>query len=172
MNLHALVVVIVRLLALDFLLRAALQTAPQLFQFVNVAGASFQSVMLPTILCAGMVAVAAVFWFLAARIARLVTRALPQDVSFGSLSLVDCYSLGFVGVGLFYISSYLAPVLRCSHFLFMTATSSEGSASADQVDWYKVMQATTPFLLGVALFVKGRRWAVALARKHRQCEAD
>ncbi len=173
MNLQSLIVVVLRLLALDFLLRVAVQLTPQLLQFLRIYERSplddSQSFMvLPWLMLIGLVAAAALLWFLALPIARLVTRGVSHDLSFGAMSLVDCYSIAFMAVGLFYISSHLPQVLNWGHFLFKAAASHSGDSWKEGVEWYQVSQAFIPFIVGVVLFVNSRRWAVALGRRQTE----
>lgn len=170
MNLQSLVVVVVRLIALDFLLRVAVQLAPQLLSFTELYhGASLDEpwslLVLPCVLVVGLVVSAVLFWVFALPIARLVTRGVPHDLSFGTLSLVDCYSVAFMGIGLFYIANHLPQILNWTHFLFKVAALRPGDTWKEEVKWYDVSQAFIPFIVGVVLFVNGRRWAAALARR-------
>ena len=170
MNIQSLVVIVLRLMALDFLLRVALQLTPQMLSFFHLYQSSSADiphsfVPLPLLLLGAMFATAVLLWFLALPIARFVTRRVSQDLSVGALSLADCYSIAFIGVGLFYISSHLPQVLNWTHFLFKMAASSPGSDWKEQVPWYDVSRAFITFVTGVVLFVNGRRWAVTLARR-------
>src|SRR5688572_17180016 len=110
MNLQSLVVIVLRLLALDFLLRVAVQLTPQLLQYLRVyessqLDGSRSFMVLPWLMLVGLIVAAVLLWFLALPIARFVTRGVSQDLSFGTMSLADCYSIAFMAVGLFYISS-------------------------------------------------------------------
>ena len=171
MNLQSLVVVVLRLMALDFLLRVAVQLTPQLLQFLiyerSALDDSRSFIVLPWLVLGGLIAAAVLLWFLALPIARFVTRGVAHDLSFGVMSLVDCYSIAFMALGLFYISSHLPHVLNWAHyFLKMAASGARDSEQA--VRGYDVSQAVIPFILGVFLFVNGRRWAVALARRQTE----
>jgi hypothetical protein len=173
MNLQSLIVVVLRLMALDFLLRVAVQLTPQLLQFFRLyerspLDDSHSLTVLPWLVLIGLVVAAALLWFLALPIARFVARGVSQDLSFGSMSLVDCYSIAFMAVGLFYIVSHLPQVLTWSHYLFKARASHSGEAWKEAVQWYDVWQAFIPFIVGVVLFVNGRRWAVALARRQTE----
>jgi len=76
-----------------------------------------------------------------------------------------------MAVGLFYISSHFPQVLNWAHYLFKAAASRAGDAWKQGVEWYQVSQAFIPFIVGVVLFVNGRRWAVALARRETESPA-
>jgi len=167
MNLQSLVVVVLRLMALDFLMRVAVQLTPHMLLSLGLyphspvdGGPS----VLPWLVLAAMIISAVLLWSLALPIARFVTRGVAHDLSFGAMSLVDCYSIAFMAVGLFYISGNLPQVLNWTHYLFKMAVAS--SSWKEEVKWYDVSQAFIPFIVGVVLFVNGRRWAVALSRRH------
>ncbi len=175
MNLQSLVVIALRLLALDFLLRVAVQLTPQILQFLRLyeqspLDGSRSDMVLPWLMLAGLIVAAVLLWFLALPIARFVTRGVSQDLSLGAMSLVDCYSIAFMAVGLFYISSHLPQVLNWAHYFLKTAAS--GHRDGERAfSGYDVSQAFIPFIVGVVLFVNGRRWAVALARRQSESAA-
>ncbi len=174
MNLQSLVVVVLRLMALDFLLRVAVQLTPQILMVLRLSTRSplddsRSDLAVPLLFIIAMIICAVLFWVFALPIARFVTRGVSHDLSFGSVSLVDCYSVAFMAVGIFYISSHLPQVLNWAHFFLKTAASGHGD-SEDTYRGYDVSQAFIPFIVGVALFVNGRRWAVALARRQTESE--
>jgi hypothetical protein len=129
MNIQSLVVVALRLLALDFLLRVAVQLTPQMLQLLKmdeqlgVAGDSRYRTTAWMALLA-LVVGAALLWFLAVPIARLVTRNVSQELSLGSLTLADCYSVVFIGIGLLYMVRCLPKVLSLANY-FLTTPASE-----------------------------------------------
>jgi hypothetical protein len=175
MNLQTLIVVILRLMSLNFLLQVAIGSAPRILHFIEIyqhaPSDDLRSLLvLPWLVVVGLIISAILLWVFALPIARLVTRGVPHDLSFGALSLVDCYSIAFVSVGLFYIASHLAQVLNWTHYLFKAAASKPGNTWKEGFSWYEVSQAFIPFIVGVVLFVNGRRWAVTLA--HRQTESS
>jgi hypothetical protein len=168
MNLQSLVVVVLRLMALDFLLRVAVQLTPQMLLYFGMYQRSpldSAPSVLPWLVLAALVASAVILWFLALPIARFVTRGVSHDLSFGAMSLIDCYSIAFMAVGLLYFSSNLPQVLNWMHYLLKMAASSSGDSWKEQVRWYDISQTVMTFIVGVVLFVNGRRWAVALARR-------
>ncbi len=169
MNLQSLVVVALRLIALNFLLQVAVQLTPPMLRYLQVYGASagdgsgsFLAVSWPFI--AAIIICAALFWVMALPIARFVTRGVSQDISFGSLSLIDCYSVAFIGVGVFYMAGYLPELLNWAHYFLRTAAS-KPQFDDNTSSPYAVSRTIMSFIFGVILFVNGRRWAVALARK-------
>jgi hypothetical protein len=174
MNLQSLVVVVLRLMALDFLLRVAVQLTPvMLLHFGMHRRSPVDSApsVLPWLVLAAIFACAILLWFLALPVARIITRGVSHDLSFGAMSLVDCYSIAFMSVGLFYISSNLPQVLNWAHYLFKMAASNSGGWWKEEVRWYDVSQAFIPFIVGVVLFVNGRGWSVTLARWQTESSA-
>ena len=172
MNLQRLVVVVLRLMALDFLLRVAVQLTPQMLQFLRLYERSTfddprSLLILPWLVLAGTIFAAVLIWRFALPIARFVTRGIPHDLSFGKMSLIDCYSVAFMGIGLFYIASHLPTVLNWAHYFLKTAASNSQD-TGEGVSGYVVSEAFIPFIVGVVLFVNGRRWAAALARRHTE----
>lgn len=172
MDLQSLIVVVLRLMALDFLLRVAVQLTPQILKFLRVyeqspLDGSRSYMVLLWLMLVGLIVAAVLLWFLALPIARFVTRGVSHDVSFGAMSLVDCYSIAFMAVGLFYISSHLPQVLNWAHYFLKTAAS--GHREGEQgFSRYEVSQALITFIVGVVLFMNGRRWAVALTRRQTE----
>lgn len=173
MNLQSMIVVILRLMALNFFLQAAVRLSPQLLrlsqitreeQFARIAPYLF----VPVTLVIGLIMGGILIWVFALPIARLVTCGVSRDLSFGSLSLVDCYSVAFIGIGLFYIVGHFPLVLNAAH-LFLKTAASGGDTGVGPIG-YNMTQAFIPFIVGAFLFVKGRSWAVALARSQEQSE--
>ena len=159
---------------IDILKRLAVQLTPQMLLYFGMYQRSpldNAPSVLPWLVLAGLIAAAVILWFLALPIARFVTRGVSHDLSFGAMSLADCYSIAFMAVGLYYISSNLPLVLNWTHYLFKMAATSAGSSWKEDVKWYDVSQAFIPFIVGVVLFVNGRRWAVALARRQTESSA-
>jgi hypothetical protein len=173
MSLRTLIVVVLRLMALNFLLQVAIQLSPQILRFTDAyrqgrASDMDSYVVIPFFVVGGLIVGAILIWVFAIPIAQLVTRGLPSELSFGSLSLLDCYSVAFIGIGLFYIASHLPQALSWTHYLFQAAASKPGLTWREGVPWYEVWSAFIPFVAGVILFVKGRSWAAVLARKHEK----
>lgn len=169
MHLQNLVIVFLRLLAVNFLLQSFLNVLPVAYRLTaptsdlpESAGATGAPLgMMFAALAAGSL----IIWFLAGTIARLVTRGIPSEISLGSLNLVDCYSVAFMGVGLFYIVGYLSPFLIWSHYL-LHAAATGGDKWKEGIDWYACSQSIIPVFVGVLLLAYGRTWAVKLARRH------
>jgi hypothetical protein len=170
MNLHSLVVVLLRLFSLDFLFqvffRLLFQLPSLISGFQHLPGDEFRSaIALPFLVILGMFLGAVLLWVFAMPIARLVTRGLPVELSFGALYLSDCYSIVFVGLGLYYAVMYFPSVLNWSYYLLKMEASQTTNYWRKDTRWYEVSLAFLTFILGMVLFVNGRKWAVALANK-------
>jgi hypothetical protein len=162
MNLQSLVVVLLRLMALDLLLRKTIAAA-----FTQLQGVVRHPLLIiaTAMLVAVIALVAIAIWFLATPIARLVTRGISCDISLGSLTLAHCYSVTFLGVGLYFAGSYLASVLEWGHYLVVTSMSDSADAW-EGFNVYELLQTVITFIVGVVFLVLGRRWGAALARGH------
>lgn len=170
MNLQSLVIVILRLLSLNFFLDTAIRMAPQILRFTDLSQraspAELDTILaMPWLIVTGLIGGAIVLWMFAAPIARAVTHDVPADLSLGTLSLIDCYSIVFMGVGLLYIGNHFPQVLNWTHYLIKAAASHSTGDWKDNVKWYDVSQAVIPFVVGIVLFANGRKWAIALGRR-------
>lgn len=165
MRIETLVVVVLRLLALDFLLRCAVQLTPLLMPYlISTHGA--EKPVVPWFIAGALIISAIALWLGAPLVARVVTHNVSSTISFGSMSLADCYSIAFIGVGLFYVVSHFPEVLNWGHYWFQAAASNAGSTWSDGLNKYQITQAIVPFVVGAILFVNGRRWGIALAKRH------
>jgi hypothetical protein len=165
MMLQSLLVVVLRLIALNFLLQCVSLFASIFVMQSDRLSLNKSAADLPWFVLGSLIVVAILLWFLALPIAKSVTHGVSSELSFGAMSLVDCYSIAFMGAGLFYMCGHLAPTLNWTYYLFTAAASRPGDTWKQGVPWYEVTKAIIPFGVGIVLFVKGREWAVALAQK-------
>ena len=175
MNLQSLVVISLRLIALKFLLDIFLQVMTQ----VTVVGGypddlpfsnPFHSAYV--IVIAGFITGGCMLWVLALPIAKRVTRGVPQELSLGGLSRVDCYSIGFVVVGLWLSAVYFAQVLNWVHYLFGLGARAAAPAKelVEPLNKYDISASVIPFIVGIILLFNGRKWAQCLARRDERNE--
>jgi hypothetical protein len=168
MNLQSLVVVLLCLVSLNLFLQVANQIALLIEKFISYRhheGTGSLLVLMWGVALALIVG-AILVWVFAIPIARLVTRGLPGELSLGSLSLSDCYSVMFIALGLYMIATHIAPALNWAHYLLRIAISRPDKSWQQEVQWYDVSGTVIPFIVGIILFVNGRKWAVALAQRH------
>lgn len=168
MNLQSIVVVLLRLMALNLVLQAVVSLTPHLLNYMSArSDISFAEaqllVALPWLIILGLLLSAVLLWVIALPVARLVTRNVAQEISLGALTLADCYSTAFLLIGLYHIVDNFSAVLSWSHFVFVTAAPGSGTAWREDVNFYEVFGSFVPFVVGVVLVVKGRRWAGRLA---------
>jgi hypothetical protein len=140
MNLQSLIVVSLRLMALNFLLKVIVQLSPQLLRLSEASRQGGVSDMgsylaVPALMVIGLIIAAVLIWVFALPVARFVTHGVSCDLSFGSLSLVDCYSVVFIGIGLFNIASQLPQVINWAHYLLKAAASQPGDTWKQGLHW-------------------------------------
>jgi hypothetical protein len=124
MNIQSLVVVVLRLMALDFLYRLILQSVSSLIELAQksysfrLSGGEFNVWMVfPMTVFGALLLAAILLWIFAPAVARLVSRGVSQDISLGALTLADCYSVAFMGVGLMYIAREVPAAITWAHYL-------------------------------------------------------
>ena len=170
MNLPSLVVILLRILALNFLVEIVVTFLPQLYLY----GGSFGSTPVSNpisfiylLFIAALITGALMLWSLALPIAQRITHGLPLELSFGALSRVDCYSVAFMVVGLWLTAVHFAHSLNRAHYLFRLAASDRtpGEETFSQISGYDVSSAVIPFIIGIILFLNGRKWAARLAER-------
>lgn len=169
MNLTSIIVVVLRLLALNFILRVAVQGTTMVLQstaFLDMnRSPEVWLVLAPWLYMIALAACAVVFWIYAGSIARLVTKGESQQASLGALTLVDCYAIAFTVVGLIYMAANLAVILNWFHF-YMMAGAERGTSLRPPVNHYQLAGPLITFVTGFLLLVKARKWSLALARRH------
>ena len=160
MPLSSIVVIVIRLFALNWLL-----TAVPLLLSASTTPLPHER-HLPAVLMLYVPSVlllifAAALWILTPAIARFVSRGVDTSVSIGSLSRSDLYSFAFVFLGLFFILSSFADVINWMHY-FATASSEDPRRDARVQNLY---QLTRPFLtlaLGLVSLLGAPRWTKKL----------
>lgn len=164
-NVQTLIVVVLRLTALNFLVRVIVELTTPLLVFAGIYQRSTDDNAVPVgwVLVASLVIGAILLWALALPLARVVARGVPNDISLDNLSLADCYSIAFMGVGLVYIISHAAGVWSWTSFMVQSMIHGPRYPWNDRTRGYEIAHAFIPFILGIILVVKRRKWAVKLA---------
>src|SRR5688572_31716832 len=155
MNLQSLVVIALRLLALRFLIEIVATFLPQIYAY----GESFRSpgarsiTFVYVLFIAALITGACMLWSLALPIAQRITAGLPLELNFGSLARVDCYSIAFIGVGVWLVGAHFAQSLGWAHYLFRLAASdrTSGEETFSEVNGYDLFGAVFPFIIGIIL---------------------
>jgi hypothetical protein len=170
MNIQSLIVVVLRLTALNFLVRIIVELTTPLLVFAGIYQRSGEdaSMIIGWVLVASLIFGGILLWVVALPVARLVARGVPNELSLGDLSLADCYSIAFMGVGLVYIVSHLAGVWNWTSFLIQWTLHGPRYPSYDHTRGYEIANVFIPFIVGIILLLKRRKWAVALAGKNSE----
>jgi hypothetical protein len=166
MNTRSLVVIGLRLTALNFFLDGALAVAP----FAMSISSAQRADPYPWLAFISLFILAAVIWMGADSFAALITNGLPDQISLGQLSLADCYSVAFILVGLFYVAGHSPGILNWGIYLIRSGASGSETAWKNQTTFYSIAQSTLPFFVGLAFILKGRRWGIVLADRQNKVE--
>jgi hypothetical protein len=165
MNVKSLIVIVLRLIALNFLVRVIVELTTPLLVFAGVYHRTSDDASMPVgwVLVITLVLGAICLWVLALPVARLVARGVPNEISLGDLSLADCYSIIFMCVGLCYIVGHAAGVWNWTVFMLNSMIHGPRYPWNDRGRGYEIANAFIPFIIGLALLIKRRKWALALA---------
>ena len=165
MNIQSLVAVALRLSALNFLLWTVLESLPVLVRLVQVTG-SPQNLDFGVWLTVGLLLSATLgMWVFAIPLSRLVAKGLPRDTGTGLFSLADGYSVAFIGFEVYFGILHAPHALAWGIHLLKSAASG-GDSWKEGINMNDLLHAMVPFVAGLTLFFKGRRWAVSLAAAH------
>ena len=165
MPLSSIVVIVIRLFALNWLL-----TAVPLFLSAAATplphDGSVVGILTPYAVPVLLLILATVLWILAHATARLVSRGVDSAVSIGSLSRSDLYSFAFVFLGLFFILSSFADVINWIHYF---TVSREDPTHDPRIK--NLYQLTRPFLtlvLGLVSLLGAPRWTKKLVSRDQK----
>lgn len=169
-NIHALIAVALRLTALNFLVRVVVELTTPLLTFAGIyqRSAEDSSMAIGWVFVASLILGAIFLWVLALPLARLIARGVPGDLSFDNLTLADCYSIAFVGIGLVYIVGHAAGVWNWTTFFLHSLIHGPRSPFGDRSRGYEVANIFIPFIIGILLVFKRRTWSRAFAGKDVQ----
>ncbi len=103
-------------------------------------------------------------WIFAGTIARRVTGAVDSELRFSDVTPENLYTLGLLGMGLYYALGNLAGTINWLHYL---AANGAGQAMLDGTDGlslYEVTSVMIPFAAGAAVAVLSPKMGAKLAR--------
>jgi hypothetical protein len=166
MPLSSIVVIVIRLFALNWLFTAV----PLLLSAAATPLPHERrlSVVLTPYAPGGLLLIfAAGLWILTPAIARLVSRGVDTSVSIGSLSRSDLYSFAFVFLGLFFILSSFADVINWIHYF---ATGSHSTPDPRAQNFYQLTRPCLTFVAGVVSLVGAPRWTKKLVAHDQKSE--
>ena len=157
MPLTSIVVIVVRLFALNWLLHALVLIAsataiPLPSKYVGSAIVIHYG---PAVL---LIIFAVLLWILASLLARLVSRGFDATVSVGTLSRLDLYSFAFVFLGLFFVLSSFADVINWIHYF---ATDPRHDSRDNNL--YQITRPCLTLAAGLVSLLGARRWTRKLA---------
>ncbi|HXS67217.1 MAG TPA: hypothetical protein VN761_00140 [Candidatus Polarisedimenticolia bacterium] len=169
-NVHTLIVIALRLIAFNFLVRVVVELTTPLLTFAGIyqRPANDSSMAIGWMLVGSLILGALLLWFLALPIARLIAHGVPGDLTFDNLTLADCYSIAFVGIGLVYIISHAAGVWNWTTFFLHSLIHGPRYPFGDRSRGYEVANIFIPFIVGILLVFKRRKWSRAFAGKDVQ----
>jgi len=165
MNIHTIVAVVLRLVAFNFFLRIVVEISTPLLVFAGIyqRPADDNSMAIGWGLVGALLFGGILLWVLALPAARLVARGIPGDLSFDNLTLADCYSLAFTGVGLVYIVAHLAGAWNWSMYFLRWVFHRQHIPWSDPNRGYQIMSIFIPFVAGIVMVLMRNKWARALA---------
>jgi hypothetical protein len=160
MPLSSIVVIVIRLFALNWLLTAvplllSAATAPLPHEgHLSAVLMRYAPAVLLLVFAAGL-------WILTPFVARFVSRGVDTSVSIGSLSRSDLYSFAFVFLGLFFILSSFADVINWIHYF--TAFSREDPRHDPRIqNFYELTRPCLTLALGLVSLLGAPRWTKKL----------
>src|SRR5437762_187727 len=155
MPLSSIVVIVIRLFALNWLLTAVpllLSAAATPLPHEH----HLSVVLMPYAPAVLLLIFAAVLWILTPAIARVVSRGVDTSVSIGSLSRSDLYSFAFVFLGLFFILSSFADVINWIHY-FTTVSREDPRHDPRVQNLYQLTRPCLTFALGLICMIGAPR---------------
>lgn len=166
MPLSSIVVIVIRLFALNWLFTAV----PRLLSAAATPLPHERplSVVLGLYAPGGLLLIfAAGLWILTPAVARFVSRGVDSSVNLSGLSRSDLYSFAFVFLGLFFILSSFADVINWIHYF---ATASPSTPDPRSQNFYQLTQPCLTFVAGVVSLIGAPRWTkkiVVYDQKHQ-----
>lgn len=156
--LSSIVVIVIRLFALNWLLTAVpLLLSAAATPLPHERGLSV--VLMPYAPAVFLLIFAAGLWSLTPAIARIVSRGVDTAVRIGSLSRSDLYSFAFVFLGLFFVLSSFADVINWIHYF---ATASHSTPDPRAQNFYQLTRPCLTFVAGLVSLVGAPRWTKKL----------
>ena len=160
MPLSSIVVIVIRLFALNWLLTAV----PLLLSAATTPlphERHLSAVLMPYAPAVLLLIFAAGLWILTPAIARFVSRGVDTSVSIGSLSRSDLYSFAFVFLGLFFILSSFADVINWIHY-FATVSREDPRHDPRVQNLYQLTRPCLTLALGLVSLLGAPRWTKKL----------
>jgi hypothetical protein len=164
-NIHTIVALALRLTAVNFLVRMLVEISTPLL----ISAGIYQRPVDQAPMTIAWALVGALFlgglllWTLAVPLARLVARGVPGDISFDNLTLADCYSLSFAGMGVVYIVSHSAGAWNWTMYFLRWLFHRQYAPWSNPGRGYEIMGIFIPFTAGILLVLMRKKLAHMLA---------
>jgi len=164
-NVHTIAALALRLIAVNFLVRILVEVSTPLLISAGIyqRPADEAPLTIAWALVGALFFGALLLWLLALPVARLVARGVPGDISFDNLTLADCYSLGFTGLGVVYIVGHLAGAWNWTMYFFRWLFHGQYIPWADPGRGYQIMSIFIPLIAGILLVATRKKLARIMA---------
>ena len=160
MPLSSIVVIVIRLFALNWLLTSV----PLLLSATTYRPSDERhlfAVLIPYAPGVLLLIFAAALWILASVVARSVSRDVNTSVNIAGLTRYDLYSFAFVFLGLYFILSSFADVINWVHY-FASASHYDPTQNLPVQNLYRLTRPFLTFMAGVASLLGAPRWTKKL----------
>jgi len=164
-NIHTLLALGLRLTAVNFLVRMLVEISTPLLISAGIYQRPTDQapMMIAWALVGALFLGGVLLWSLAVPVARLVARGVPGDISFDNLTLADCYSLSFVGLGMVYIVGHSAGAWNWTMYFLRWLFHRQYTPWSDPGRGYEIMGIFIPFTAGILLVLMRKKLAHMLA---------
>lgn len=171
MPLKSIVVIVLRLFALNWLLYDVTLWTIAFLSLSPSVSVSSQPGFIALYAPPSLILLAAILiWLLAPLIARLVSPDPDATVDLSGLSLYHLYCFGFVFLGLYFILSSFADVINWIHYFAMEAHNSAKPDPQGQ-SLYQASRPALTFVGGLISLLGAPRWARKLLRREEKIRA-
>lgn len=103
-------------------------------------------------------------WVFAEKIARRVVGAMDSSLSFSEIKPENLYTLGFLGIGLYYALGNLAKTIHWLHYLAINRAGQAMIYGQDGLSIYEINAVIIPCVAGAALAILSPKLGAKLAR--------
>lgn len=156
MPLSSIVVIVIRLFALNWILTSVLVLLSATAYRASDERHLF-AVLIPYAPGGLLLIFAATLWFLASVVARFVSRGVDTTVNVGGLSRSNLYSFAFVFLGLYFVLSSIGDVINWIHYFAIV------SHYDPTQNLYQLTRPGLTFIAGVASLLGAPCWTKKLA---------
>jgi hypothetical protein len=168
MPLSSIVIIVIRLFALNWCLHAVSLT-------LAATALSHQRSLSVLLFGYGpgvfLLLLAIVLWVLARAVARFVSRGVDTIVNVGRLSRSDLYSFAFVFLGLFFVLSSVGDVINWMHY-FATGASVDPLRNTRVQSLYQLTRPFLTFAAGLVSLLGAPHWTRKLVNREQKSSGE